>query len=559
MGSTCSGNSLQQVIADSPEAAAVYERLVALCDEKSYLNRKVHPFHRWVEKCQAALEINHVSEAQDHLFRLETALQVDDKRLRAAFDTFDMDKSGELEVKEFQHFVTYVGFGPDAVLDVLKATDKDSDGKISIEEFEAFVGQVGGVMALFQKQRVQRASSGDGEKSQVLVGSRVRAYYKNGEKRSKVVWDARAISLNEEQFTAELEFGFGEKKFLQLIPKDWIQEDVDLVEALREIGIVDSSQHYWSILLPPDEQHVVKSLAQCQKSALFEVRRQASANHLQALDALQRRFVNIGQGSGELWSVLTWVRDVAPVIIHIDLDSLGRFFESDSHYRNQFETNTSSGLLSTSTRSDWERDLFAGRYDDAKSFERPKYGVLDVMNDHKGVVCARQYGDSYLTLKNVRLRCTFAPEDSGGICSNRLAVLDQYAHVLLEFSDEELREVSRVANAEEGSEDRIGDSQKLEDYNYKEAQIHGEIDLSRHVERLVVHPRHRVDGWNETRCRALCQKHGWEFTWMDDERTRRIHEERQAKDSSVLEMSWHSEDRIAMPKLEANSGKWALG
>ena len=35
-------------------------------------------------------------------------------------------------------------------------------------------------------------------------------------------------------------------------------------------------------------------------------------------------------------------------------------------------------------------------------------------------------------LKDVRLRCTFASTDSGGISGQRLAVLDKYAHVLKE-------------------------------------------------------------------------------------------------------------------------------
>ena len=52
------------------------------------------------------------------------------------------------------------------------------------------------------------------------------------------------------------------------------------------------------------------------------------------------------------------------------------------------------------------------RYDGCKDFERPKYGVLNVMNDHRGVVRAAQYGDCYLIMKDVRLRATFSPEDS---------------------------------------------------------------------------------------------------------------------------------------------------
>lgn len=34
----------------------------------------------------------------------------------------------------------------------------------------------------------------------------------------------------------------------------------------------------------------------------------------------------------------------------------------DTHYRNQFETKTSGGLLKPATREKWERDLFGGCY-----------------------------------------------------------------------------------------------------------------------------------------------------------------------------------------------------
>ena len=49
----------------------------------------------------------------------------------------------------------------------------------------------------------------------------------------------------------------------------------------------------------------------------------------------------------------------------------------------------------------------------------------------EGVVKCKQYGDSYLVLKDCRLRCTFSPEDSANLKADRLAVLDFYGHVLL--------------------------------------------------------------------------------------------------------------------------------
>ena len=41
-------------------------------------------------------------------------------------------------------------------------------------------------------------------------------------------------------------------------------------------------------------------------------------------------------------------------------------------------------------RETWERDLFCGAYDGCEPFDRPKYGVLNAMNDYRGVVkCAQ--------------------------------------------------------------------------------------------------------------------------------------------------------------------------
>merc|ERR1719421_1695548 len=133
--------------------------------------------------------------------------------------------------------------------------------------------------------------------------------------------------------------------------------------------------------------------------------------------------------------------------------------ESDTHYRNQFETASSGGLLKPAVRERWERDLFGGTYDKADGFDRCKYGVLNVMNDFRGVVKCAQYGDSYLVLKDVRLRCTLSPEDSANLKADRLAVLDYYAHVLEEYSDSELLETMKVAS-EQGDTREPGDSMK---------------------------------------------------------------------------------------------------
>jgi hypothetical protein len=365
---------------------------------------------------------------------------------------------------------------------------------------------------------------------------------------SQAVWDGRVVRAASNSQVL-VQFDMGTSQFCQEIPRDWIEQDVDLMEALQKIGLFDDAQHYWTMILSPSEQHVVKSLGSCQRTAIDHVRTLAAHSHSQALPTLMERARSIGINEEHLWAMLTWIRDCASIIIHVRLDSVGQFLESDTHYRNQFETKTSNGMLNTDTRTQWESDLFGGSYGNSAPVDRPKYGVLDVMNDHRGVVCAYHYGDSYLVLKNVRLRCSFAPEDSGGISGSRLAVLDQYAHVLLEYEDNELLEVARIANAPEGSKERIGNSLLLSEY--KEAQIHGEIDLKKHVKRLVVNERHHTADadFGEARVRALCHKHGWEVSWMDNERKRRISEERSRVDPIGFKVNWSNGDVIACAEV----------
>lgn len=291
---------------------------------------------------------------------------------------------------------------------------------------------------------------------------------------------------------------------------------------LLETGIKDDAQAYWRLVVPPSELEEAAVLATCQKQAVRHIRTLAKSNHDQALPKLQLRVQALGYKDSDLWMALAWIRELAPILVHVNLTKMMQFMERDTHYRNQFETASSGGLLKPAVREKWERDLFGGQYDTASGFQRCKYGVLNAMNDFRGVVACKQYGDSYIVLKDVRLRCTFSPEDSANLKAERLAVLDYYAHVLHEYTDSELKETFKVANSSEAA--LLGDSSKVAAMKYKETQIHGEVCFAKHVERLVANSKHRPA--DERRLRALCQKHGWQFSWMDEERERMEQEEK---------------------------------
>jgi len=133
--------------------------------------------------------------------------------------------------------------------------------------------------------------------------------------------------------------------------------------------------------------------------------------------------------------------------------------------------------------------LFNKLYHSSTGFERVKYGVLNILNDPTGVKCCAQYGDSYLLLKNVRLRTTFAPKDSGYADVTKLAMCEAYAHVLLEFDEQELKDLVSVANGHKF----FSGSSVIPVGKYKEVQIHGELRFNRDVEAIVVNSRHKSD------------------------------------------------------------------
>jgi len=364
----------------------------------------------------------------------------------------------------------YLGFPskPKDVEEVLKAVDTDGDRRMSLVEFQQYVGKMGGSFKLFEVRREQmRRSSKD--------------------------------SAEEEMDPAALRM------------------------TLLEAGIADSAQAYWRLVVEPSELTEAAKLVSCQREAVRHIRTLAKSNHEVKLPQLQARCAALGYDDNDIWMTLAWIRELAPILVHVNLDKMMGFMESDTHYRNQFETATSGGLLKPAVREKWERDLFGGSYESAQGKDRCKYGVLNPMNDYRGVVKCIQYGDSYLVLKDVRLRCTFSPEDSANLKADRLAVLDYYAHVLNEYTDVELKETIQVAKSAESAV--LGDSSKVGAMKYKEAQLHGEIRFDKHVDRLVAAVRHRTPK-DKARLKSICDKHGWHFGWMDAERQRMASEEK---------------------------------
>lgn len=160
----------------------------------------------------------------------------------------------------------------------------------------------------------------------------------------------------------------------------------------------------------------------------------------------------------------------------------------DGRYRSQFETGVSNGGLTAHPGGDrwrWESRLFAGAYDEAAPEHRPKYGSLNFRGRKTGG--SPRFGSAHLRLaRHTMSRTTFTYPDSF-FEPTAFGVEDRLSAL--------------VAAAEADDKDLLDD--------YIEAQVHGEVDLARDVEALVLDPSYRG-----TEIEATARKLG-RFEWHE--------------------------------------------
>ncbi|NEB02668.1 DUF3626 domain-containing protein [Streptomyces sp. SID13726] len=141
----------------------------------------------------------------------------------------------------------------------------------------------------------------------------------------------------------------------------------------------------------------------------------------------------------------------------------------DGVYHSQFVTGTSNGGLTAhpgGDRTRWESRIFGGAYDDADAHERPVYGALNFRRQVVGA--APRFGSSHFRLTGEPLaRTTFCYPDSAA----------EPVHFGVAAG------MSLIARAEADQRDALDD--------YIEAQVHGGVDLARHVEALVLDASYR--------------------------------------------------------------------
>lgn len=280
-----------------------------------------------------------------------------------------------------------------------------------------------------------------------------------------------------------------------------------------------------------------------QAAALVNIKAQAVALRPDALNTISHIFRMSNVAIETLDDARQAIAQDARIALHFHPDRPSRSGHTvvealleDGIYRNQFETGISNGLVATQLggpRDDWERSLFNGAYHgssvtDSKEnvFDpalRPKYGALDLVRNSDGP--APRFGSCYFLLRpEVSSRSTFtyggsqaAPKDVGTVDE-----FDAILAALLEecFTRDTALGVENVRP--KGMLEFIKGLSKstLAEANYKrlpsrnldhliEAQIHGDILLSRDVEALVVDPSFFLRGDTGPLLKTLSETYGF--------------------------------------------------
>jgi hypothetical protein len=197
------------------------------------------------------------------------------------------------------------------------------------------------------------------------------------------------------------------------------------------------------------------------------------------------KFINLGYNEKDLHQVVKYVQNDIDIIIHVNLDKTLKYLCQDIFYRNIFETLKGGGSNCLTSRADWERNLFNGVYENAKPFEKVKYGALNIGNHPNGIKMCYPYGDSFLVLKkDIKKRATFVYGDSSKK-DFHLSTFENPLSVLYFMPDQLTVDVIKIANYEGEYCENIGE--------YIEVQIHGSVKLNRDIECLMVNPKYEND------------------------------------------------------------------
>jgi len=233
----------------------------------------------------------------------------------------------------------------------------------------------------------------------------------------------------------------------------------------------------------------------------------------------------------ELDDFFTTINEKACINLHFHPDRLskdGLVIESllkSGVYKNQYQTNTSSGSLSAimgGDRDNWENELFGNIFRNKDIDTRPKYGALNLTLTADGA--SPRFGSCYfVTRPEVKNRSTFTYGDSHLLPKLRGTINNFHQLLLGLFEDVFVRNFALGRHYESVTDFFFSVTKNLEtnvakpsiSHNldfYIEAQIHGTISLTDDISDVVVDYSYKGTSY-ETYFEAIASRHHINLQW----------------------------------------------
>ncbi|WP_243639925.1 DUF3626 domain-containing protein [Micromonospora sp. MW-13] len=304
--------------------------------------------------------------------------------------------------------------------------------------------------------------------------------------------------------------------------------------ADRDLSTSDRAAAPMPVPTPARAAWPLRAPTPAQAAALAHVRRTALRDRSAALAVIARHLAGAGvHHHPEKLVAAVAARGRLTINFHPDRvladgRTVAAALAAEGSYRNQFETGISNGGLTAypgGDRDRWEEALFGDAYQTpgVPPRDRPRYGGLNLL-DHPDGACPR-FGSCHLRLRpEVLARTTLCFGDSH-LGPTRFGTVEVPEPVLAALFDAtagtgvalgvagmDTATLARTLFRRPGRDPwRPGPAARALD-DYVEAQIHGEISLSRDVDALVLDPS--FDGTEVGRLLTdLAARHGWALRW----------------------------------------------
>ena len=273
-------------------------------------------------------------------------------------------------------------------------------------------------------------------------------------------------------------------------------------------------------------------------AALASIRAGAKTTETDDRAALKSMFVEAGYTARDINRVMQAIFTHFHITVNFHPDRYGGdgrlVIESlidDGIYRNQFETNTTTGgrtAYEGGERDNWERSLFGGAYHAPGCLgeHRPKYGALDLLNNEGGAT--PRFGSCCLVLRpHVAAHASFAYGDSS-TNPTALGTRDAFLPLLrallsdVEAGGKLLDGIRCDVAGAIGYLLRGPDADKrparLIEYNrFIETHIHGELRIGMDAEALCADTSF-ADSEIRPLLELCCARHGLRLEWIPPRR-----------------------------------------